>query len=92
MSEPTRRDRTRPVELIVLSAIVALVVGVISLFATRDIMTAGIFFGVAFIVSLVGFAMFLLAVPSTDDGETMDDDAGADGDAGGGDPPDAQSR
>lgn len=59
---PTRRDRTRPAELIGLSAVVAIGVGVIVFFSTRSLLAAAEFAGVAFIVSLVVFAMLLLAV------------------------------
>lgn len=71
MTEPSRRDRTRPLELLGISAGLALAVGVIAYFSTRDLAVAGVFFGVAFIVLLVGFAMLLLAVTprSRDDDE-----------------------
>lgn len=68
MTEPTRRDRTRPLELLVMSAVIAIVVGVIGYFSTKDLALAGIFAGVAFIVTLVVFAMLLLAIsPRRDD-------------------------
>ena len=60
--QPTRRDRTRPVELLVLSAVIGVAVGVITYFAIRDLLLAAEFAGVAFIVSLVVFAMLLLAI------------------------------
>ena len=59
---PSRRDRTRPAELLGLSAIIGVAVGVITFFATHTLPTAAIFAGVAFIVTLVVFAMLLLAV------------------------------
>jgi hypothetical protein len=59
---PTRRDRTRPVELIGLSGVIGVAIGIITYFATRDLLLAAEFLGVAFIVSLVVFAMLLLAV------------------------------
>ena len=62
MTDPTRRDRTRPVELIGLSAIIGVAIGIITFFATRDLLLAVEFLGAAFIVSLVVFAMLLLAV------------------------------
>jgi peptidoglycan/LPS O-acetylase OafA/YrhL len=72
MTEPTRRDRTRPAELIGLSAVVAAAIGVVTFFSTRTLLVALEFAGVAFIVTLVVFAMLLLAVsprPRDDDHE-----------------------
>jgi hypothetical protein len=62
VTEPTRRERTRPLELLGLSAGLALAIGIIAFLSTRDWLTAAIFFGVAFVVILVVFAMLLLAV------------------------------
>ena len=72
MTEPTRRDRTRPIELIGLSAVVGVAVGVITFFGTHSFLLGLEFAGVAFIVTLVVFAMLLLAVSPRrrdDDGE-----------------------
>jgi len=65
MATPSRRDRTRPVELIGLSAIFAVFVGLVVLMSTREVVLALIFAGIAFIVSLVGLAMLSLAVRPT---------------------------
>jgi len=74
---PSRRDRTRPAELLGLSAALAAVTGLITFFGTRNLLLAAEFTGVAFIVSLVVFAMLLLAVsPKRDDDETGPDDGG----------------
>ncbi|HWM34888.1 MAG TPA: hypothetical protein VNR36_11680 [Pseudolysinimonas sp.] len=62
MTEPTRRERTRPVELLGLSAVIAVAIGVIAGFSTRSLPVAGIAGGVSFIVTLVVFAMLLLAI------------------------------
>jgi len=59
---PTRRDKTRPAELIGLSAAVGIAIGVIFLFATKNLLVAAEFAGVAFIIALVVFAMLLLAI------------------------------
>jgi hypothetical protein len=68
MTEPTRRDRTRPLELLGISAVLAVVTGVIGYFAVKDLVLAAVFAGVAFIVALVVFAMLLLAIsPRRDD-------------------------
>lgn len=73
MTEPTRRDRTRPAELLGLSAALAVVTGIITYFGTRNLVIAGEATGVAFIVSLVVFAMLLLAVsPKRGDGDGED--------------------
>ncbi len=65
MSTPSRRDRSRPVELIGLSAVFAVFVGLVVLMSTREIVLALIFAGIAFIVSLVVLAMLSLAVGPT---------------------------
>ncbi len=59
--QPSRKDRFRPVELIVISVILALFVGLIVLMSTREFLLSGVAFGIAFIVGLVGLAMFSLA-------------------------------
>jgi len=62
MSTPSRRERTRPLELLGLSAVFAIFVGVVVLMSTRELVLALIFLGLAFIISLVGLAMLSLAV------------------------------
>lgn len=62
MSTPTRRDRLRPLELIGLSAVIAAFTGLIVLMSTRVAYESLIWAGVAFIVSLVGIAMIVLAI------------------------------
>ncbi len=66
---PSRRDRTRPAELLGISAALAAVTGVIFFFGTRDAVFSAEVAGVAFIVSLVVFAMLLLAVSPRDPGD-----------------------
>ncbi|MCY7411714.1 MAG: hypothetical protein LH471_01535 [Salinibacterium sp.] len=61
MAKRKRGDGTRPAELIALSAILAVFAGLVVLMSTRDPILALIFFGIAFIVSLVGLAMLSLA-------------------------------
>lgn len=56
----TRRERLKPVELVVMAAIVAVFIGVVVLVATRELALASIFLGVAFIVTLLLLAMFAL--------------------------------
>ncbi|MGO2660449.1 ABC transporter ATP-binding protein [Mycetocola reblochoni] len=64
--KPSRREILKPVELIVISAILGVFTGLITLMSTRDVIFALIAFGIAFIVSLVGIAMFALSVKPDD--------------------------
>jgi protein-S-isoprenylcysteine O-methyltransferase Ste14 len=64
---PSRKDRTRPAELLVLSAAMAVFTGLIVLMSTRDIVLSIIFLGIVFIVVLVVLAMLVLAVRPTGD-------------------------
>jgi hypothetical protein len=57
---PTRQESLRPLELIGGAAILALFVGLVVIFATREPILALIFFGIAFIITLVVLAMFTL--------------------------------
>ncbi|RFA23421.1 hypothetical protein [Subtercola boreus] len=57
---PTRRQILKPVELVLISAVLALFVGLTVLLATRQPVLSIVFFGIAFIVSLVVIAMFTL--------------------------------
>lgn len=61
MAGPTRSERFRPLELISLAAIVAVFVGVVVFISTRDLTSAVIFLGAAFVVALVLLAMLALA-------------------------------
>lgn len=73
MAGPSRRDRTRPAELLGISAVLAVFAGLVVLMSTRDLALSAIFFGVAFIVSLVVLAMLALAVaPSGDERLDLD--------------------
>jgi len=75
VNQPSRRDRLKPVELLVLSAVLSLFVGLVVLLSTREIILALIFFGVAFIVSLVVMAMFSLSIkPNDAEQHEIDDD------------------
>ncbi len=57
---PSLRERMRPVEFLAIAAVLALFVGVVVLLATREPVLALIFFGVAFIATLVVLALFVL--------------------------------
>ena len=77
MNQPSRRDRLKPVELLVLSGILSLFVGVVVLFTTRELVLSAIFFGVAFIVTLVVMAMFSLSIkPNEMEQHEIDDEDG----------------
>jgi len=56
----TRRERLKPVELVVMAAIVAVFIGLVVLATTKDVSLASIFLGVSFIVTLLLLAMFAL--------------------------------
>ena len=59
---PSRRERARPAEILLLAAALALFVGLGVLMSTRDLLLALEFFGGAFIVSIVVVATLLLTV------------------------------
>ena len=65
MTTPSRRDRSRPAELLAIAGVLALFAGLVVLMSTRDPVLALIFFGIGFIVSLVVLAMLALAVAPT---------------------------
>ena len=67
MANPSFRERTRPLELLVISGILGLFAGLVTLMSTREIVLALVFLGIAFIVSLVVLAMLALAVAPTGD-------------------------
>ena len=60
----TRRERLKPVELVVMAAIVAVFIGLVVLATTKDVPLASIFLGVSFIVTLLLLAMFALVEDS----------------------------
>ncbi len=70
---PSRRDRTRPAELLGLSAALAVVLGVVVLATTRDLLLAFEFSVGGFIVALVVFAMLLLAATPNPEGHGTGD-------------------
>jgi hypothetical protein len=73
-SPPARRDRLRPVELVLASAGLGLFAGLVVFMGTREWTVAAIFFGVIFIVSLVVIAMLALAFTSPDEKPGPPDD------------------
>jgi len=74
VTEPSRKDRTRPAELLILSGGIAVFVGLIVLMSTRQWILALIFAGVGFILTLVVLAMLALAVrPDGEEQLDLDD-------------------
>lgn len=67
---PSFRERARPAEVLGLSAVLAAFVGIGVVFSTRNLMLAVVFFGAAFVVSVVVCATLLLAIskPEPPDG------------------------
>jgi hypothetical protein len=57
-----RSDKTRPTELVGLSAIAALFVGGIVLMVTRDVTLASVTGGGTFVVTIITLAMMVLAM------------------------------
>jgi ABC-type transport system involved in multi-copper enzyme maturation permease subunit len=80
MNQPTRRERLRPIEYVMLSGFMALFGGLIVLMVTRDGFLALIVSGLVFVVVIIGIAMLMLAVApnSTPDGERIKPDTGND--------------
>lgn len=71
---PTRRDRFRPVELLVFAAIVAVFIGGVVVFATRDFRLGGIFAGIGFVVTLVVLATLAITTkPDVEERRDIDD-------------------
>ena len=65
--KPSLRSRLRPVELVGISAIIAVFVGLIVGMGTREVNVSLEFAGVAFVVALVVTAMLLLAATPQDE-------------------------
>jgi hypothetical protein len=57
-----RNDKTRPAELVGLSAIAGIFVGGVVLMVTRDIALASITGGGTFVVTIISLAMMVLAM------------------------------
>ena len=71
VTSPSRKDRLRPLELLVLSGIIAVFVGLVVGASTRDIALGAIFLGITFILSLMTLAMLALSA-KPDDAEKND--------------------
>ncbi len=74
MTEPSRRDRYRPAELVTLSGVIGLFGGLVTLMSTRDLVLALIALGLIFIITLVTIALLVLATkPSEEEQEDLDE-------------------
>ena len=62
MTEPRRREKLRPAELVGLAALVAAFLGLVTFLVTRDLVLSLLFFGGTFVFDLVVLAMLMLAV------------------------------
>ncbi len=80
MPEPTRRQKLRPIEFVMLSGVMALFAGLVVLMVTRDATVSISASGLVFIVFIIGIAILLLAVSptSTPDGEKSETGTGND--------------
>lgn len=67
MTGPTRRERSKPFELVGLAAVFAAFSGGIALLAVRDVRLALILGGIAFIAALLVLAMLALAAGEPQD-------------------------
>jgi hypothetical protein len=61
MNKPSRRDRLRPAEYVMLSGLMALFSGLIVLMVTRDALLALVIAGLIFVIVIIGIAMLVLA-------------------------------
>jgi hypothetical protein len=71
-TRPSRRDRFRPVELLVMAALVGVFIGAVVTGSLRNIQDGAIFGGIGFIVSLVVLATLALSTTHPDDAEKQD--------------------
>lgn len=62
MTGPRQRDARRPLELLGLAAGMSIAIGLIVLAATKRILAAGLWTGIAFVVIVVVVAMLALVV------------------------------
>ncbi len=61
MNVPSRKDRLRPLEFLLIAGVLALFAGLIVLVTVREPVLAIVSFGIAFIVTLVTIALLELA-------------------------------
>ena len=74
MSLPSRRDRFRPIELIVIAAVIAIVAALVVVMVSRDLRFMFIILGISFVAVLVLMATFvLLAKPNKQELEDIEE-------------------
>lgn len=73
---PSLRDRLRPLELLVLSGVIAVFTGLVILFTTREWWLAAIGAGVAFILAVVTIALLALSAKPNPEERLDADDQG----------------
>lgn len=64
-TEPSKRDRTRPAELLGLSGVIAVFVALVVMLSSRDLLLAVISLGATFILTLVILATLALTVDAS---------------------------
>jgi VIT1/CCC1 family predicted Fe2+/Mn2+ transporter len=64
-TEPSKRDRTRPAELLGLSGVIAVFVALVVMLSSRDLLLAVIALGATFILTLVILATLALTVDAS---------------------------
>jgi hypothetical protein len=62
MNTPTRRERMRPAEYVMLSGFMALFAFLIVLMVTRDVVLALVASGLIFVIVIIGISMLVLAM------------------------------
>ena len=74
MSLPSRRDRFRPLELILIAAVLAIVAALVVVMVSRDLKFMFIILGISFVAVLVLMATFvLLAKPNKQELEDIEE-------------------
>lgn len=71
MNAPSRRDRLRPLELLLIAGVIALFIGLVVLGSTREPILALVFFGIAFIITLMTLALLTMSMKK-DEAEKLD--------------------
>jgi len=73
-NQPSRSDRLKPLELISISAGMALFVGLTILLTTREVVLSGVGFGITFIIALVTIAMLVMSIkPNASERDDLDE-------------------